>query len=222
MITLGLLAAEIAHEIRNPLTVIKLLFGSLDLNFEEGDERKKDAQIIDEKIGQLESIVEQVLNIGKTSESIYSNWNLQQLIEESMQLVRLKLIQSKITIHFDRGEDQLVVDANKGQLQQVILNLILNATQAISDTGEITFRCSKETVNGQTCGCIEIEDTGAGIPEGFRNKIFDSFLTGRSGGTGLGLSIVKRILRSHRGDIEVKATGPNGTTMKLWVPLCSG
>ncbi|MDA0346442.1 MAG: GAF domain-containing protein [Verrucomicrobia bacterium] len=222
LITLGLLAAEIAHEIRNPLTVIKLLFGSLDLHFEDGDERKKDAKIIGEKIGQLESIVEQVLDFGKTSETLHSNWNLQQLIEESMQLVRLKLIQSKITIHFDRGEDQLVVDANKGQLQQVILNLILNATQAIPDTGEITFRCSKDIINGQACGCIEIEDTGAGIPEDFRNKIFDSFLTGRPGGTGLGLSIVKRILRSHQGDIEVKATGPNGTTMKLWVPLSMG
>jgi len=219
LITLGLLAAEIAHEIRNPLTVIKLLFSSLELNFKAGDERKKDVQIIDEKIGQLESIVEQVLNFGKTSETIHSNWNLQQLIEESMQLVRLKLIQSKITIHFDRGEETFVVDANKGQLQQVILNLILNASQAISETGKITFRCNKEIVNGQPCGCIEIEDTGAGIPEDFKNKIFDSFLTGRPDGTGLGLSIVKRILRSHRGDIEVKATGAHGTTMKLWLPL---
>ena len=199
--------------------MIKLLFSSLELNFEAGDERKKDVQIIDEKIGQLESIVEQVLYFGKTSETIHSNWNLQQLIEESMQLVRLKLIQSKITIHFDRGEETFVVDANKGQLQQVILNLILNATQAISETGKITFRCNKEIVNGQPCGCIEIEDTGAGIPEDFKNKIFDSFLTGRPDGTGLGLSIVKRILRSHRGDIEVKATGAHGTTMKLWLPL---
>jgi len=219
LITLGLLAAEIAHEIRNPLTVIKLLFESLDLNFDEGDERKKDAQIIDEKIGQLESIVEQVLNFGKTSDTLYSNWNLQQLVSESMQLVRLKLIQSKITIYFEAGENTLVVEANKGQLQQVILNLILNATQAISEGGAITFRCNKELINGQKCGCIEIEDTGTGIPDGFRNKMFDSFLTGRPGGTGLGLSIVKRILRSHRGDIEVKATGPTGTTMKLWLPL---
>ncbi|MCZ6673411.1 MAG: GAF domain-containing protein, partial [Verrucomicrobia bacterium] len=133
LITLGLLAAEIAHEIRNPLTVIKLLFASLDLKFEDGDQRKKDATIIDEKIHQLEAIVEQVLNFGKTSETVHSHWNLQSLVEESMQLVRLKLIQNKIEIHFEAGTDQLVVEANKGQIQQVILNLILNATQAMAD-----------------------------------------------------------------------------------------
>lgn len=219
LITLGLLAAEIAHEIRNPLTVIKLLFGSLDLDFPEDDPRKKDAQIIDEKIGQLESIVEQVLNFGKTSQTVHSHWNLQQLAEESLQLVRIKLIQHKIAIYLDPGKEQLLVDVNKGQIQQVILNLILNATEAITESGAITFRCRREIINNQPCGCIEIEDTGSGIPSEFKEKIFDSFLTGRPGGTGLGLSIVKRILRSHRGDIEVKKTSPSGTTMKLWLPL---
>ncbi len=222
LITLGLLAAEIAHEIRNPLTVIKLLFGSLDLDFRDDDPRKKDAQIIDEKIGQLEGIVEQVLNFGKSSQSVHSHWNLQKLIEESLQLVRLKLIQNKIAIYFHPGSEQLVVEVNKGQIQQVILNLILNATEAISESGAITFRCGRESINNQACACIEIEDTGSGITSDFKDKIFDSFLTGRPGGTGLGLSIVKRILRSHRGDIEVKETSPDGTTMKLWVPLYEG
>lgn len=219
LITLGLLAAEIAHEIRNPLTVIKLLFSSLDLKFEEGDQRRKDAQIIDEKIGQLEGIVEQVLNFGKTSESMHSNWNLAKLIEESMQLVRLKLIQNKISVDFETPEEQLIVEVNKGQIQQVILNLILNASQVMPEGGSISFRCYQESLGEQNFGCIELKDTGTGINEDFKEKIFDSFLTGRPGGTGLGLSIVKRILRSHRGDIEVKETGPNGTTMKFWLPL---
>ena len=219
LITLGLLAAEIAHEIRNPLTVIKLLFGSLDLQFEEGDQRRKDAEIIHEKIGQLEGIVEQVLNFGKSSESMYSHWNLASLVEESMQLVRLKLIQHKITAEFEPTTDQLIVEANKGQIQQVILNLILNASQVMQEGGKITFRCYREQLGNQAVGCIEVQDTGNGIAEGLRDKIFDSFLTGQPGGTGLGLSIVKRILRSHRGDIEVKDSGPQGTTMKLWLPL---
>lgn len=220
LITLGLLAAEIAHEIRNPLTVIKLLFSSLDLEFEDGDQRRKDATIINEKIGQLEGIVEQVLNFGKSSESMHSHWNLASLIEESMQLVRLKMIQNKITASFEPTDEQLIVEANKGQIQQVILNLILNASQVMPEGGSITFRCYSEKLGGQAVGCIELEDTGTGIQEDLRDKIFDSFLTGRPGGTGLGLSIVKRILRSHRGDILVKETGPQGTTMKFWLPLC--
>lgn len=219
LITLGLLAVEIAHEIRNPLTVIKLLFGSLDLKFEEGDQRTKDAQIIDEKIGQLEGIVEQVLNFGKTSETLQSHWNLQKLVEDSMQLVRLKLIQNKMETRFEPGDDPLIVEANKGQIEQAILNLVLNAAQAMPEGGTITFRTNRETINQQNCGCIEIEDTGSGMSPDLKEKIFDSFLTGRPGGTGLGLSIVKRILKSHRGDVEVKRTGPTGTTMKLWIPL---
>lgn len=222
LITLGLLAAEIAHEIRNPLTVIKLLFGSLDLEFDEGDERKKDAQVINEKITQLESIVEQVLNFGKSSESVHSHWNLQNLIEESMQLVRLKLMQSKIKTHTESDGNLLIVEANKGQVQQVILNLILNAQEAMTNGGEITFRCYREEIKGLHYGCIELSDTGAGIEDGIKDNIFDSFLTGRPDGTGLGLSIVKRILKSHRGDVEVKHTGPGGTTMKLWLPLYAG
>ena len=219
LITLGLLAAEIAHEIRNPLTVIKLLFSSLDLKFEEGDQRRKDAQIIDEKISQLEGIVEQVLNFGKSSESMHSHWSLSGLIEESMQLVRLKLMQNKIAVEFEPSEEQLIVEANKGQLQQVILNLILNASQAMPEGGTITFRCYSEDMLGQRFGCIELHDTGAGIRKDLKEKIFDSFLTGRPGGTGLGLSIVKRILRSHRGDITVKDSSSEGTTMKFWLPL---
>jgi signal transduction histidine kinase len=222
LITLGLLAAEIAHEIRNPLTVMKLLFGNLDLHFEEGDERIKDAQIIGEKIKQLEGIVEQVLDFGKTSQTVHSHWNLHTLIDESMQLVRLKLLQSKIETRFETGLEQLIVEANKGQLQQVILNLILNAQEAMPEGGVITFRSGKESRNGIAHGCIEIEDTGHGIKPAIKEKIFDSFLTGRAGGTGLGLSIVKTILKSHRGDIEVKNSGPRGTTMKLWLPLLEG
>ena len=221
LITLGLLAAEIAHEIRNPLMVIKLLFDSLDLDFEETDHRKKDAKIIDKKIRHLEGIVEQVLSFGKSSQSVKFHWSLQSLIKESLRLVRLKLIQNKITTQSKLCSDSLVVDANQGQIQQVILNLILNAIQAMPNGGDITFECYREEIDDISCGCIDIKDTGNGIEEHLKEKIFDSFLTGREEGTGLGLSIVKRILRSHQGDILLLETGPKGTRMKLWIPLLS-
>ena len=88
--------------------------------------------------------------------------------------------------------------------------------------GTLSCRCSLESINDQPHGCIEIEDTGTGIEPDFKDQIFDSFLTGRPGGTGLGLSIVKRILKSHRGDIAVKQSGKGGTTMKLWLPMIEG
>jgi len=218
LITLGLLAAEIAHEIRNPLTVIKLLFGSLGLEFEESDERHKDMQVIQEKMTQLEAIVERVLNFGKSSSSIHSQLVLQEVLEETIHLVRLKLKQSRIEMLSDFPSQGIVIDANKGQIQQVVLNLILNATQAMGSDGTITLRCYNEFIQGHECACIDICDTGPGIKEEIRTRIFDSFLTGREGGTGLGLSIVKRIMRSHRGNIEVTDTGNHGTTIKVWLP----
>ena len=219
LITLGLIAAEIAHEIRNPLTVIKLLFSSLGLQFPTDDERSKDMSVIEDKIRQLEEIVERVLNFGKSSEALYSHWDLPDLLEDSLRLVRPKLNQHKIITRLKVGGGPLVIEGNKGHIEQALLNLILNAIQAMEKGGAITFDCYEEEKDQTKYACIEITDTGTGIDEEWKHRIFDSFLTGRPEGTGLGLSIVKRIVNSHRGDIEVKKTGPGGTTMKLWLPL---
>ena len=217
--TLGLLAAEIAHEIRNPLTVIKLLYGTLDLNFPEADPRRTDQRVIAEKLDQLEAIVTRVLNFAKAPSSLYSRWSVAEIVEDTSVLMRLKLAQAKIHLRFHPPAPPLIVDGHKGQLQQVLLNLLLNSMQVMPDGGEITIRCATEDRGGTPMVIIDITDTGHGIPEAIRDRIFDSFLSGRPDGTGLGLAIVERILRSHHGDIAVLATGPQGTTMRLSLPL---
>lgn|GEM_PF-50156 len=217
--TLGLLAAEIAHEIRNPLTVIKLLYGYLDLDFPEDDPRRKDTQVISEKLDQLEAIVTRVLNFAKAPSSLHARWSVAEIIEDTLVLIRLKLAQGKVHLHFQPPVPPLIVDGHKGQLQQVILNLLLNSMQVMPDGGEITIRCAAEDRGGVPVAIIDIADTGHGIPEAIRDRIFDSFLTGRPDGTGLGLAIVERILRSHHGDIAVLATSPRGTTMRVTLPL---
>jgi signal transduction histidine kinase len=217
--TLGLLAAEIAHEIRNPLTVIKLLYGYLNLDFPENDPRQKDTQVISEKLDQLEAIVSRVLNFAKAPSGLHSRWPVAEIIGDTVLLIRLKLAQGKIHLRFEPPAEPLVVDGHKGQLQQVLLNLLLNAMQVMPEGGEITIRCGADDRGGLPVAVIDIVDTGRGIPAEIRERIFDSFLTGRPDGTGLGLAIVKRILRSHRGDIAVLATGPQGTTMRVTLPL---
>jgi signal transduction histidine kinase len=217
--TLGLLAAEIAHEIRNPLTVIKLLYGYLNLDFPPDDPRRKDTQVISEKLDQLEAIVSRVLNFAKTPSGLHSRWPVAEIIEDTSLLIRLKLAQGKIHLRFEPPAQPLIVEGHKGQLQQVLLNLLLNAMQVMPDGGEIAIRCAPGDRDGQPVALIDIADNGHGIPEEIRDRIFDSFLTGRPDGTGLGLAIVKRILRSHRGDIAVLATGPQGTTMRVTLPL---
>jgi signal transduction histidine kinase len=217
--TLGLLAAEIAHEIRNPLTVIKLLYGYLGLDFPEGDPRRKDTQVISEKLDQLEAIVTRVLNFAKAPTSLHAHWPVTEIIEDTVVLIRLKLAQGKIRLHFAPPAQPFIVDGHKGQLQQVMLNLLLNAMQVMPEGGDITIRCAAEDRGGLPVVVIDIADTGRGIPEAIRDRIFDSFLTGRPDGTGLGLAIVERILRSHHGDIAVLATSPQGTTMRVTLPL---
>jgi signal transduction histidine kinase len=217
--TLGLLAAEIAHEIRNPLTVIKLLFDSLTLDFDDDDPRQQDARVIEEKLAQLEEIVERVLGFGRSSSGLHTRWPLDQALGETLRLVRLKLEQSKVELDFRPGEERLTVEGNKGQIQQALLNLILNAVQAMPEGGSITLEIARERHGGKDRAVVTVSDTGQGIPEPMRERIFESFLTSRKEGTGLGLALVKRILKSHRGDIELTSTGPDGTTFRFWLPL---
>jgi signal transduction histidine kinase len=217
--TLGLLAAEIAHEIRNPLTVIKLLHGGLGLDFPAGDPRHTDLRVINEKLDQLEAIVLRVLNFAKAPAALHSRWSLADIVADTLVLVRPKLAQAQVHVKFDPPAAALVVDAHKGQLQQVLLNLIFNSTEAMADGGELILTLG-ETLRGTTpFATIDVADTGAGIPTELAPRIFDSFLSGRPGGTGLGLAIAKRILESHHGDIALVSTGPTGTVMRIALPL---
>lgn len=216
--TLGLLAAEIAHEIRNPLTVIKLLYGYLGLDFPEDDPRRTDVRVIGEKLDQLEAIVSRVLQFAKAPSSLHSRWSLADIVGDTLVLIRLKLAQSKIRLRFDPPARPVHVNVHKGQIQQVLLNLLLNSTHAMTGGGAIDVIITVESIEGQRQAVIDVIDTGGGIPPELADHIFDSFLSGRADGTGLGLAIAKRILVSHHGDIRLHSTGPTGTTMRLRLP----
>ena len=213
--TLGMIAAEIAHEIRNPLTVIKLLFDSLNLQFANKDPRHTDIQVIGEKLNQLEEIVERVLSFGRTREGMHTRQDLNALVDDTLKLMRLKLHQQKIELQFEPKAGSIHVDVNKGQILQVMLNLVLNATQAMPEGGHIQL----ETSADETTAHLTITDNGSGIPKSIQSDIFESFLTDRPDGTGLGLSISKRILRGHRGDIELEHSSTKGTSFRFWLPL---
>lgn len=217
--TLGLLAAEIAHEIRNPLTVLKLLHGGLGVDFGEGDPRRTDMRVIGEKLDQLEAIVTRVLSFAKAPSSLHSRWSFADIIEDTLVLVRLKLAQSKVTLRFDPPSRPLFIEAHKGQIQQVLLNLLLNATHAMPEGGTITLTLATEPRGAAEHAVLDIADTGSGVAEAIRGQIFDSFLSGRPDGTGLGLAIAKRILISHHGDITLRDTSAAGTTMRIVLPL---
>ena len=212
--TLGTLAAEIAHEIRNPLMVIRLLFDSLDLV--DADEAKsKDLSVIREKLDHLEQIAGRILDFGKSREAFRKTFSLQEIIQDAALLVRLKLEQCQVNLDVSKFEDDLMVYVDKGQIQQALLNLMLNALVAMPQGGQLSiFASFSDDGKAQ----VLVKDTGSGIPHDLQEKIFDSFLTGTSEGTGLGLSISKRILRAHDGDLELVESGIHGTIFKISLP----
>ena len=216
--TLGLLAAEIAHEIRNPLTVIKLLYGTLGADFAADDPRRRDLQVITEKIEQLEAIVSRVLSFGRAPASLHSHWSLAEILDDTLVLLRAKLAQAGVQLNYTAPSRALMVEGNKGQLQQVVLNLALNALQAMPHGGELTVACTEEPGPLGRVVQLDLTDTGTGIPEAIRPRMFESFLSGRADGTGLGLAIAQRIMKDHHGELTVLTTGPRGTTMRVTLP----
>ena len=214
--TLGTLAAEIAHEIRNPLMVVRLLFDSLGLEQGEDEAKNKDLSVIREKLDHLEQIAGRILDFGKSREAFRKPFSLKEIIEDATLLVRLKLEQCHVTLYINEFPHDLLVYVDKGQIQQALLNLMLNALVAMPSGGKLKIEVSR---TGEGKAQVLVEDTGTGIPEELKGKIFDSFLTGTTEGTGLGLSISKRILRAHDGDLDLVQSGSKGTIFKITLPL---
>ena len=221
---LGLLAAEVAHEIRNPLTVIKMLYHSLDLKFPEGDPRGKDARMIGEKIEHLNRIVEQILDFARTTEPRMVPVNLNELIDELGLLVRHKLKHQNVQLErrLQRALPPVMGDAP--QLEQAFLNLMLNAAQAMPAGGTLTITSrslkAPRRAGRPTHVAVEFEDTGPGMTEEQRRRAFTSVLkTTKATGTGLGLAIVGRVIETHRGKLKIKSPRGGGTTVTVILPV---
>ena len=221
---IGLLAAEVAHEIRNPLTVMKMLYHSLDLKFPAGDPRAKDAAIMGQKMDHLNKIVQQILDFTRVAEPHLAEVNLNQLIDDLGLLTRHKLVQQNIKLIRKLQPDLPLVTADATQLEQAFLNLTLNAVEAMPSGGELIV--STKVIRAARSGgplsrqiVIEFADTGEGMTEAQQRQVFKSVLnTTKKRGTGLGLAIVKRVVEIHHGQIEVSSRRGKGTSFRIILP----
>jgi signal transduction histidine kinase len=216
---LGLLSAEVAHEIRNPLTVMKLLSDTLSQGMAPDDPKVEDLDVMREKIAHMEGVVSRVLGMSKAQSGAFRVVDLRKATDNAVLLLRLKLQQLGVKVEVHGDQVIPVVEGNPGQIQQVFLNLMMNGVQAMTGGGLLSLHLGVEPGSQGEVVVVRITDTGTGIPQEILPKIFDSFFTSREDGTGLGLAIVKRIMRDHRGDIIVESTGPGGTTFKFWFPV---
>jgi signal transduction histidine kinase len=218
---LGLLAAEVAHEIRNPLTVMKLLYHSLNLKFEPKDPRNKDAQIIESKIEHLNKIVEQILDFARTTEPKFASVNLNDLVDELSLLVRHKLSNQGIKLIHDLEANLPLVSGDAPQLEQAFLNLILNAAEAMPTGGSLVIRSQTIRVDEKaTSVAVEFKDTGMGMTKEQQQRAFRSvFTTTKAKGSGLGMAIVGRIIETHHGQIRIRSREGHGTAIRISLPL---
>ena len=221
---LGLLAAEIAHEIRNPLTVMKMLHHSLALDFPADDARSNDVRIMGEKMDHLNRIVDRVLDFARSAEPQRSEVNLNQLLDDMSLLTRHALQVHNVALirKFDQSLPTVWADAT--QLEQAFLNLTLNAVEAMPDGGRLTIRSKALPLNRgakrPSHVLVRFRDTGAGMSAEQRKRAFSSLLqTTKPKGTGLGLAIVARVIEQHQGLVKVWSTPGRGTTISMVLPL---
>ncbi len=221
---LGLLAAEVAHEIRNPLTVMKMLYHSLDLKFDASDPREKDARVMGQKIDHLNKIVEQILDFARTTEPQFTSVNLNALIQELGLLVRHKLTHQGVKLDLKLAPQLPLVLGDGGQLEQAFLNLILNAAEAMPAGGVLTITSQRGMTVGEndrsSSVVLEFKDTGEGMSAERCRSAFRTILsTTKVKGTGLGLAIVGRIVETHHGEIKIKSRLGKGTTISVCLPV---
>jgi signal transduction histidine kinase len=178
--------------------------------------------VITEKIEQLEGIVSRVLSFGRAPAALHSRWALAEILDDTLVLLRAKLAQAAVTLHYASPPRSVLVEGNKGQLQQVVLNLALNSLHAMPHGGELTVSCTEEASALGRVVQLDLIDTGSGIPDSIRPRIFESFLSGRADGTGLGLGIARCIMKDHHGELTLLSSSPRGTTMRVTLPLSAG
>jgi signal transduction histidine kinase/putative methionine-R-sulfoxide reductase with GAF domain len=213
---LGQLAAGIAHEIRNPLTSINILIHSLASNLPSETSQKEDLQVIEEEIHRINEIVDQFLRFAKPSPPLFQKVEGTSIFEETLQLLRPQIEKQGIVVQKEfQTLPPILMD--REQIKQVILNLLLNAVQAMPKGGHLVLK--GQIPKDEQWVKLLIQDSGVGIPPEDINKLFDPFFSTKEGGIGLGLSIAHRIIDQHHGKIEVESAPGKGTLFTLWLPI---
>jgi signal transduction histidine kinase len=219
--SLGVLAAGIAHEIRNPLTSIKArLFAQHKLLPADSPAREDNAVIRDE-IGRLEHIVMDFLAFARPTEPVLTELAASAPLEEIATLVRPELERSDIAVNVEVREDSRL-RADPQQLKQILLNLVRNAAESIGRDGRITLRAGRRRLRQRgrwmPYAALEVSDTGKGIPPEIQKRLFDPFFTTKQNGTGLGLSITARLVAQQGGLLEYQTELNCGTTFCILLP----
>jgi two-component system NtrC family sensor kinase len=215
--SLGKLAAGVAHEINNPLTGILTNSSLLLEDLKEDDPRREDVEVMVRETIRCREIVKRLLDFARQTKPQKRLANINALIETIILLVRNQASFRNIVIEKQLSDRAPEVLVDPDQIQQVFVNIILNAAEAMAKGGSLTIE-SKLSQDGRNI-IVTFADTGPGIPESYREKIFDPFYTTKEHGTGLGLSISYGFVEQHGGTITVESIVGKGSTFTIQLPI---
>ena len=216
MVAMGTLAAGVAHEVNNPLAGILTCLETLRANPGDADLRDRYLELVEEGIRRISHTVQTLLDFSRPREMRLEPTSINHNLRHVAELVDYHLRKNVIEVRFELDDDDPTVMADHFQMEQLFLNLVLNAMQSMSHGGVLTLRTR---LRGGTV-IAEVKDTGEGIPAEIRDRIFDPFFTTRTvgEGTGLGLAVSYSIVSAHGGSIEVESAVGRGSTFRVTLP----
>lgn len=216
--SIGRMAATIAHEIRNPLTSVKL-------NIQKVAEEEGFAETVRAHLGlslegidQIERFIKELLNFTRVQELSLERWPVDLIVDESLKVVRETLAQKGIAVERSCAPGLPPVLADADKLRQVVLNILRNAHEALEPGGTIRIACDTVVEGGRALARVRIADNGPGVAEKDRPNIFEPFYTTKPSGFGLGLANARKIVEQHQGTIAVAETGGPGCEFVILIP----
>ncbi|NOY78026.1 MAG: sensor histidine kinase [Calditrichaeota bacterium] len=212
--TLGELTASLAHEVRNPLGSIKGVAEILSEEYAESGKNREFVDILQTEVSRLNEVVGNYLNFARTNRVQKKPTNIVEVLQSTLALVRVKINHAGIRMRIHLPEEEVPVLGDEHLLRQALLNLVLNAINAMPNGGDLAVNLNEKEELVEIC----LKDSGTGIPRNKMKDIFRVFYTTRESGTGLGLPISKRIIEEHGGKLLLKSEYQKGTQAIIILP----
>jgi signal transduction histidine kinase len=216
----GKLAAGVAHSIRNPLTSVKMRLFSMERTLELTPTQKEDIEVISDEIRHLDNIVRNFLEFSRPPKLKMQEVSPSDVVDMALQLLQHRLESYEVNVTLQRGERLPSVWGDPEQLKEVMVNLLVNACEAMPEGGDIVIReTAGPTPAGDGWVSIRVTDEGPGVPRSIQDMVFQPFFTTKEEGTGLGLSIAARIVEEHEGQLTLESDRGKGACFIVSLPV---
>lgn len=216
--SLGELTAGLAHEIKNPLASLKGTAEILSDEIAPDSPRRRMLEIHKLEIDRLAELLERFLSFARPRQLETKDVNLCGLIDRTISLIEPQAARHDVAVEWRHSPEPITVCGDANHIQQVVMNLALNAAQASPPGEKLVMTCAYVNKGRRRYGLLAVDDAGQGVPDDLREQIFNPFFTTKEGGTGLGLSIAARIVDQHQGFLEVERNAAGGASFRVLLP----